>query len=170
MHGVSQANILSVCSYFFHSVRASPLNIDRMGSWSCKQMFYKLHKLVAQPSKHYYLLENISSSKFQQSRPFPIPFVNSCHEDLNLHLIYKIFVQDTPLLSSNKNVIMPPAQGPPHMDRERPGCLSLRNIQLLYLRLMRLCAPIILVINITTMRKIVNYFRKMFHYRCLTGS
>ena len=170
MHGVSQANILSVCSYFFHLVRASPLNIDRMGSWLCKQMFYKLHKLVAQPSKHYYLLENISSSKFQQSRPFPLPFVNSCHEDLNLHLIYKIFVQDTPLLSSKKNVIMPPAQGPPHMDRERPGCLSLRNIQLLYLRLMRLCAFIILVINITTMRKIVNYFRKMFHYRCLTGS
>ena len=82
----------------------------------------------------------------------------------------KTFVKDTPLLSSNKNVIMPPAQGPPHMDRERPGCLILRNIQLLYLRLMRLCAPIILVINITTMRKIVNYFRKMFHYRCLTGS
>ena len=170
MHGVSQANILSVCSYIFHSVRTSPLNIDRMGSRSCKQMFYKLHKLVAQPSKHYYLLENISSSKFQQSGPFPLPFVNSCHEDLNLHLIYKIFIQDTPLLSSNKNVIMPPAQGPPHMDRERPGCLSLRNIQLLYLGLMRLCAPIILVINITTMRKIVNYFRKMFHYRCLTGS
>ena len=145
MHGVSQANILSVCSYFFHLVRASPLNIDRMGSWSRKQMFYKLHKLVAQPSKHYYLLENISSSKFQQSRPFPLPFVNSCHEDLNLHLIYKIFVQDTPFLSSNKNVIIPPAQGPPHMERERPGCLSLRNIQLLYRRLMRLCALIILV-------------------------
>ena len=170
MHGVSQANILSVCSYFFHLVRASPLNIDRMGSWSCKQMFYKLYKLVPQPPKHYYLLENISSSKFQQSRPFPLPFVNSCHEDLNLHLIYKIFVQDTPLLSSNKNVIMPPAQGPPHMNSERPGCLSLRNTQLLYQRLMRLCTPIILVINITTMRKIVNYFRKMFHYRCLTGS
>ena len=107
---------------------ANPLNIDRMRSWSCKQMFYELHMLVPQPSKHYYLLENISPSKFQQSGPFPLPFVNSCYEDLNLHLIYKIFVQDTPLLSSNKNVIMPPAQAPPHMDRERLGCLSLRNI------------------------------------------
>ena len=57
---------------------------------------------------------------------------------------------------------MPPVQGPAHMNSERPGCLSLRNIQLLYQRLMRLCTPIILIINITTMRKIVNYFRKIF--------
>ena len=114
--------------------------------------------------------QNNISSKFQQSRPFRPPFVNSCHQYLNLYFIYKIFVQDTFLLSSDKNVIMPPAQGPPHINSERPGCLSLRNIQLLYLGLIRFCTPIILVINITTMRKVVNYFRKMFHYRCLTGS
>ena len=113
--------------------------------------------------------QNNISSKFQQSRLFPSSFVNSCHPDLNLHVIYKIFIQYTLLLSSNKKVIMPPAQGPPHINSERP-CLSLRNIQLLYQRLMRLCTPIILVINITTKRKIVNYFRKTFHYRCLTGS
>ena len=65
---------------------------------------------------------------------------------------------------------MPPTQGLQQMNRERPGCLSLHNIQLLYLRLMKLCTPIILVINITTMQKIVKYFRKMFHYTCLTGS
>ena len=114
--------------------------------------------------------QNNISSKFQQSRPFPPPFVNSCHQYLNLHFIYKIFVQDTLLHSCNKNVIMAPAQGPPHMNSERPRCLSLHNTQLLYQRLMRLCTPIILVINITTKRKIVNYFRKTFHYRCLTGS
>ena len=58
---------------------------------------------------------------------------------------------------------MPPAQGLPHMNKERPGCISLHNIRLLYLRLMKLSTPIILVKDITTMRKIVNYFRKMFH-------
>ena len=57
---------------------------------------------------------------------------------------------------------MPPAQGPKRMNRERPGYLSLHNIQLLYLRLMNLCTAIILVVNIITMRKVLNYFRKSF--------
>ena len=74
MHGVSQANMLSICSYYFHLVRASPLNIDRMRSWSCKQMLYKLQKLVAQPSKHYYLLENIRIT-FHQSSNKADPFL-----------------------------------------------------------------------------------------------
>ena len=71
---MSQANMLSICSYYFHLVRASPLNIDRMGSRSCKQMLYKLHKLVAQPSKHYYLLENIRIT-FHQSSNKADPFL-----------------------------------------------------------------------------------------------
>ena len=41
------------------------------------------------------------------------------------------------------------------MNTERPKCLYLHNIQLLYLGLMKLRTPIILVISITTMRKIV---------------
>ena len=95
--------------------------------------------------------QNNISSKFYQSRPFTPSFVNSCHQELNLHFICKSFVRDTPLLSSNKKVIMPPTQGLQQMNRERPGCLFLHNIQLLYLRLIKLCTPIILVINITTM-------------------
>ena len=107
MHRESQANILRICSYYFHLVRANPLNIDRM--WSCKQMLYKLHKLIAQPSKYYYLLENIWIIFHQGSRkadPFP-HFVNSCYQDLNLHFIYKIFVRHIPCSPLTK-VIMPP--------------------------------------------------------------
>ena len=109
-HGVSHANILTICSYYFHLVGANPLNIDWMGSWLCKQMLYKLHKLIAKSSRHYYLLENIRIIFHQSSRkadPFP-HYANSCHQGLNLHFIYKISVQDTPLLSSNKKVIMSP--------------------------------------------------------------
>ena len=164
MHRVSQASTLSICLYYFHLVRANPLNIE---GWDrVNQCLYKLHKLIAQPSKHYFLLENIrifhqSSSKADPFQPPPpSPFVNTPPP----------FLQDTPLLSSNKKVIMPPAQGPTHMNRERPGCLYFHNIQLLHVRLMKLCTPFILVINIRTMQKIVNYFRKMFHYRCSTGS
>ena len=81
--------------------------------------------------------QNNISSKFYQSRPLTPSFVNSCHQELNLHFIYKSFVRDTPLLSSNKKVIMPPTQGLQQMNRERPGCLSLHNIKLLYLRLIK---------------------------------
>ena len=66
--------------------------------------------LKAQPSKRYYLVENIRIIFHQSSRkadPFP-HYANSCHQGLNLHFIYKISVQDTPLLSSNKKVIMSP--------------------------------------------------------------
>ena len=139
MHGVSQANILSICSYYFHLLTASSLNIDRMGSWSCKQMLWKLHKLVVQPSKHYYLLEiritfHQSSNKADPFLPpsstavintwicilftkslsktlssTPLTKKLSCHQ----HKVYHTWTSD-------KNVIMPPAQGPPHMSSERP--------------------------------------------------
>ena len=64
---MSQANILSICSYYSHLVRASRLNIDRMVSWSCQQMLCKLHKPIAQPSKHYYLFENLRIIFHQRS-------------------------------------------------------------------------------------------------------
>ena len=68
---MSQANILSICSYYSHLVRASRLNIDRMVSWSCQQMLCKLHKLISQPSKHYYLLENIRMFHQRSSKVDP---------------------------------------------------------------------------------------------------
>ena len=175
MHGVSQANILSICSYYFHLLRASSVNIDRMGSWSCKQMLWKLHKLVAQPSKHYYLLE--IRITFHQSSNKADPFLPpSSTAVINTWIC--IFLQNLcprhspPLLwqksyhaTSRRSTTHEPLtktlschQHKVHHTWAVKGheCLSLRNIQLLDLRLMRLCTPIILVINITTMRKIVN--------------
>ena len=132
-------------------------------------MLYKLHKLVPQPSRHYYPLENIRIIFHQSSSKADLSSL--LRQQLSSRLESAFYLQNKTLSSSplGKKVIMPPVQGPPHMNSERPGCLSLRNIQLLYQRLMRLCTPIILIINITTMRKIVKYFCKMFHYRCLTG-
>ena len=93
-----QANILSFCSYYFHLVRASTLNIDRMGSWSCKQMLYKLHKLVPQPSRHYYPLENIRIIFHQSSSNADLSSL--LHQQLSSRLESAFYLQNKTLSSS----------------------------------------------------------------------
>ena len=104
---MSQANILSICSYYFHLVRANPLNIDRM--WSNTLQIKEANSttfLALLPLAEYY---NNISSKFQQSRPSP-PFRQQLPSRLESAFYLQNLCLNTPLLSCNKNVIIPPAK------------------------------------------------------------
>ena len=111
-----------------------------------------------------------------------------------LHIFFTKFLSNTRPSPPLKK-FMPQAQGATDISKEIPGVLSARSYRLhrLYsLHYIELFHPpmctITLVMNITTMLKVrkilnyirytmfaifanmLNYVRKMFHHRCLTGS